>query len=190
MSTPIIILLIIGFVFTVVGICSYNSLRRKYAGIIGVGGSYLVATGIFMLIGTISDILRKITGGETRSNTMETVLAIIFAAIGILYLLYVMFTKCTTVKQRIFLPFVALMIAFGFCFRLVLSIFFHIPMEAGEQQNVKFAEVLIDPNGDAFRRESDSGDHADYYCSKTGQRVQFWETDLYGGAPQGWRVGS
>ncbi len=53
------------------------------------------------------------------------------------------------------------------------------------------AEVLIDPNGDAFRRESDSGDHADdYYCSKNGQSVQFWETDLYGGAPQGWRVGS
>ena len=41
-----IILIIAAIAFMFLGFFAYNPIRRKYAGIIGVGGSYLVLLGV------------------------------------------------------------------------------------------------------------------------------------------------
>ena len=100
-----------------------------------------------------------------------------------------MLTRCLTVAQRIQRLFAACLIGFGFCWRLLAAIFLHMPMESGKKESSAFPAILYDSNENQFRLLSDSGDHADYYCEKTGQRAQFYASDLADGLPNGWRRG-
>lgn len=169
----------------------YNKLRTKFYGIIGVGGSYMATIGIMMLGALIGSIF----GGGGFASA-ELVVGIIFMVIGIGYLVYVMIVRCSTVMQRVFLPIVAIMIAFGFCWRLLLAIFLKIPMGNGapEEQEApatqatgRFPSAVYDDQGQTWYLLSDSGDHADYQCRNTGACYTFWYTGDYINFPAGWR---
>ncbi len=182
-----ILLIIAAIALMLAGFLAYNPLRRKYAGIIGVGGSYIVLLGVMLLISSIGQIIGAITG-ESRASALEIILGLIVMLLSLGYMVYVMLTRCRTVAQRILLPFVACLIGFGFCWRLLAAIVAHVPMESGKSGNF-FPAILYDTSDNQFRLLSESGDHADYYCEKTGQRVQFYESDLSDGLPNGWRRG-
>lgn len=160
----------------------YNKLRAKVYGIIGVGGSYMATIGIMLLVSLIPTII----GGGFASIT-ELIVAIIFMIIGVGYLVYVMIVRCTTVAQRILLPIIAVMIAFGFCWRFILSLIFKIPMGNGAPETVKFPKTLVDDQGETWTLLSDGNDHAEYQCRKTGAQTTIWYTD-YLNLPQGWRT--
>ena len=179
----------------------YNKLRAKVYGIIGVGGSYMATIGIMMLCALIGSLF-----GGGGFNSAELVMGIIFMVIGLGYLVYVMIVRCNTVMQRVLLPVVAVMIAFGFCWRLVLAIVFKIPMgngapevqEAQEPQGTqeapaaapatgRFPSAVYDDQGEVWYLMSDSGDHADYQCRSTGATYTLWITGDYINMPYGWR---
>ena len=57
----------------------------------------------------------------------------------------------------------------------------------GEEQRASFPVSIISPEGETFRLENDSGDNATYYCSRTGTRVHFRDSDFNDGCPPtGW----
>ena len=169
-----------------IGAIRYNHLRRNWAGIIGVGGSYLVLIGVMEIVSLVATLIAKIAGQKVSGNASEIVVAVIFMIVCLLYTAYVMLTRCRTKGQCIMLPIVACLIGLGFCWRFLAALLLHIPMESGNDK-VKFPAVIYDPDNNEFRLQSDSGDHADYYCSATGQSVQLWEADVQDGLPNGWR---
>ena len=180
-------LIIAAVAFMILGFCAYNPLRRKYAGTIGVGGSYLVLLGIMLLASSVGQIIGTVTG-ESNVSALEIILGVSVMILCLGYMVYVMLTRCQTVKQRILLPFAACLIGCGFCWRLLAAIVAHVPMESGKD-GTAFPAILYDPEENQFRLLSDSGDHADYYCAKTGRQVQFYTSDLSDGLPNGWRRG-
>lgn len=178
-----IAIMITALVLGCIGGISYNSLCRKYEGVIGVFGAYFITTGIGMLILGIS--------GLSKSGLSELLLVFGIAAVALLYMVYIMIKKCKTVKQRILLPFVAILIGFGFAVRITLKIFLRIPMASPQKETSIFPTFLHSPDGEEFRCEWSNSERAEYYCSRTGQKVEFSECDFRsGGSPQGWRRGS
>lgn len=162
----------------------YNKLRAKVYGVIGVGGSYMALIGMAMLCALIVSLF----GGKTFSSTMEVIIGIIFMVIGVGYLVYVMIVRCNTVMERVLLPIIAVMIAMGFCWRLLFSLLLHVPMSSGAPEKATFPASLTDDQGENWYLLSDSGDHADYQCRKTGERRTFWYTGDYVKLPHGWRA--
>lgn len=160
----------------------YNKLRAKVYGVIGVGGSYMATIGIMMLVSLISMLF----GGQ-GFDSAELFVGIIFMLIGLGYLIYVMIVRCETVMQRVLLPIIAVMIAFGFCWRFVLMLIFKIPMSNGAPVTQKFPASLLDDQGETWTLLSNSNDHAEYQCRKTGARTTIWYTD-YLNIPTGWRT--
>ena len=118
---PIIVIGIISAVCVLTSLIGYKAFRRKYAGIIGVGGSYLILLGLMLLV---TGIVQLIKGAPSQS---ELVITLVLAALAMLYLVFVIVVKCKTVAQRIFLPFVAIFIAVGFIWRLLAAIVLRIP---------------------------------------------------------------
>lgn len=168
------------------GAIFYNKLRASVYGIIGVGGSYFATIGIMVLVMLISSLF----AGSTGASAMETVLYIIFMLAGLGYLAYVMIVRCQTTTQRVLLPLIAVLIAFGFCWRFIMALVFKIPMGNGApaQAAAKFPASLTDNQGELWRLQSDSGDHAEYYCPKTGGTTTIWYTGDYAAIPNGWRI--
>lgn len=176
------ILMILAGIVMLAGAIFYNPVRKKMAGIIGVGGSYFVLLGVLLII-NFKEVI-----GEAKDNKVVIIVPIVFILIAIAYLVFAML-RCETVGQRIFLPFAACLIGFGFAWRLLGAIVFHIPMESGKVEKASaFPYSIESPEGENFTLEDDSGDNAAYYCSRTGQRAQFRDVDFEdGGCPTGWR---
>lgn len=173
--------------FMLGGFFAYNGVRKKYAGIMGVPGAYFILLSIMLLVGLISGIF---TGNFGTESMVEMIASIVIMLLGLLYMAYVMAVRCETVMQRVMLPIAACVIGFGFCWRLLAAIAFHAPMENGKSQEAAdFPKVLYDPQENRYELLSESGDHADYYCHKTGGRAQFYRSDLADGVPNGWRRG-
>lgn len=170
------------------GFFAYNSLRRKYAGTIGVGGSYIILLGVMLLFSSIGQIIGAISG-ESNVSALEIVLGVVVMLLCLGYMVFVMLTRCETVAQRILLPFAACLIGFGFIWRLLASIVAHVPMESGEHAEGAFPAILYDPSENQFRLLNEGGDNATYYCDKTGQQILFYKSDLADGLPNGWRRG-
>lgn len=164
----------------------YNKLRTKYYGIVGVGGSYFITIGLMVLGMLIGQLIQGF--GDVGASAMEIIILIVVMLAAMAYMVFIMLTRCTTVMQRVFLPFACLMIAFGFCLRLLLAIVFRIPMSNGAPAAAKFPASLTDDQGDTWNLQSDSGDHADYYCPKNGNTVTVWYTGDYVNLPAGWRA--
>ena len=167
------------------GALFYNKLRAKVYGVIGVGGSYLALIGIAMLCALIATPF----GGKTFGSTMEVIIGIIFMVIGVGYLVYVMIVRCNTAMERVLLPIIAAMIAFGFCWRLLFALLLHIPMSNGAPEVKRFPATLIDDQGETWAWQSGETDHAEYQCRKTGARVSISYTDHLI-LPHGWREGN
>ncbi|HIW74998.1 MAG TPA: hypothetical protein H9684_11815 [Firmicutes bacterium] len=183
-----IVLIIAAIVIMVLGFTAYNPLRRKYAGVIGVGGSYIVLLGVMLLFSSIGQIIGSITG-KSNVSALEIILGVVIMLLCLGYMVFVMLTRCETVAQRILLPFVACLIGFGFVWRVLAAIVFHTPMESGKPAQGVFPDILYDPSENQFRKVNEGGDNARYYCEKTGQEAFFYASDLADGVPNGWRRG-
>jgi len=49
-----------------------------------------------------------------------------------------------------------------------------------------FPMHLTSPDGELYRREWAAGERAGYWCARTGQKVEFHESDFWNGTPSGW----
>ena len=125
---------------------AYNALRRKYAGIIGVPGSYFILMTVFILIGLIRRIFLGGSGGE---SAIEMVLTILVMLAGLAYTV-LMILRCETLADKLLLPIAAVLIGSGFCIRFIASIVFHVPMESGKVESVSFPSSMRDSSGDIW----------------------------------------
>lgn len=182
-------LVVIAIIAMLAGAIFYNPLRRKVDGIIGVGGAYIILIGVLLLVMTIGNLF-GLSSGETQVS--DLIVAIVFLLLSIAYTVYVMICKCETVIQRVTLPFVATLIGMGFCWRLLLKLFLHVPMAGGGSSGGSGSAIpqyIYSPQGDTYRLTSSDSIHANYECSKTGNKVQFTlnASDKLA-LPAGWRT--
>ena len=101
-----IILIGAAIAFMLIGFFGYNPLRKKFAGVIGVGGSYIILLGIMLLCAAIGQIIRT-AGGDHSVSTLEIVGTGVIALLCLGYMVFVMIGRCETTAQRVALPFVA-----------------------------------------------------------------------------------
>ena len=160
---------------------AYNALRRKYAGIIGVPGSYFILMTVFILIGLIRRIFLGGSGGE---SAIEMVLTILVMLAGLAYTV-LMILRCETLADKLLLPIAAVLIGSGFCIRFIASIVFHVPMESGKVESVSFPSAMRDSSGDIWELKTHNDVVAEYYCGKTGARREFGIGEFSGGTPFG-----
>ena len=186
------VLIGIAVAIVIAGGLFYNPLRRKMYGIIGVGGSYMATIGIMVLAMLIGSLFAG--GGDMGASAAEIIVYIVFMLIGVGYLVYVMIVRCQTVMQRIFLPIVAVMIAFGFGWRLLGAIVLRLPMVTNadlaaseEAASPKFPERVTDDQGETWELQNAGSDNAEYRCRKDGNSITVWYTGDYPNFPQGWR---
>ena len=160
---------------------AYNALRRKYAGIIGVPGSYFILMTVFILIGLIRRIFLGGSGGE---SAIEMVLTILVMLAGLAYTV-LMILRCETLADKLLLPIAAILIGSGFCIRFVAAIAFHVPMESGKVESASFPASMRDSGGDIWELGNHNDVSAEYRCAKTGERREFGIGDFSGGRPFG-----
>ena len=110
----VVFLLILALAYFGGSYFAYNALRRKYAGIIGIPGSYFILLTAFLVIGLIRGIF---TGGFGES-ALELILTILIMLAGIAYTV-LMILRCETLADKILLPIAAVLIGSGFCIRLL-----------------------------------------------------------------------
>lgn len=180
---PFLLILILG------GFFLYNPMRRKYSGVIGVLGSYLVSIGLILAVSLIGAIFSADIRGSMDGGIIGLLVYIVLALLAIAYVAFLMMTRCTTVMERVLLPFAIMIIAFGFATRLMASIFLHIPMESGDsdagRSGYSFPQYIYDGNGNPWELMNSGWDNANYYCQKTGETRMFYESDFDMGAPSG-----
>ena len=176
----VVFLLILALAYFGGSYFAYNALRRKYAGIIGIPGSYFILLTAFLVIGLIRGIF---TGGFGES-ALELVLTVVIMLAGIAYTV-LMILRCETLSDKILLPFAAILIGSGFCIRFIASIVFHVPMESGKVESVSFPSSMRDSSGDIWELKTHNDVVAEYYCGKTGARREFGIGEFSGGTPFG-----
>lgn len=183
------VVVLLAIVFIVWGFVGYNSLRKKWSGIIGVGGSYLILLGIMCIVMLIGGLISKLGGGSTGADSaVDIIMPIIFALVGIAYMVMVMLTRCKTASQRIMLPLVACLIGGGFCFRALAALVFHVPMENGNSDEFEFPKFLYDESENPWELMNNGADNANYYCQKTGETKTFYKSDFDIGSPIGFHL--
>ena len=176
----VVFLLILALAYFGGSYFAYNALRRKYAGIIGIPGSYFILLTAFLVIGLIRGIF---TGGFGES-ALELVLTVVIMLAGIAYTV-LMILRCDTLADKILLPFAAILIGSGFCIRFVAAIAFHVPMESGKVESASFPAAMRDRGGDIWELGNHNDVSAEYRCAKTGERREFGIGDFSGGRPFG-----
>ena len=179
-------LLILCAVFMVGGFVAYNPLRRKMDGIIGVGGAYFILIGILMLFASIGQIAGTISG-TSNVSALEIILGIAVAVAGLGYMVIVMLSRCQTAGQRILLPFAAMFIGFGFCWRLLAAIFLHMPMESGKKSAMdeikeahdvsKMPSIIYDDGNNRWQRVGIYGSQAVYH-NDDGQEITIFHAEI------------
>lgn len=170
---PVLLIFIVGSFFL------YNTVRRKYREIIGVGGSYLLATGLILLIALIVAIFSPEMRNSMEGGVVGLIIYIVLALAAVAYLVFVMLIKCKNVAQRIMLPFAVLIMAFGFATRFLASIFLHLPMESGKEEEEEiFPRFIEDDNGNKWELMNHGVDNATYYCQKTSEQRFFYKSDF------------
>lgn len=185
------ILAILLAVFVIWGFVGYNSLRKKWAGIIGVGGSYAILIGVICIVMLIGGLVSVLGGGSSGADSaVEVVMTIIVALLSMGYMVWVMLTRCETAAQRAMLPLVACLIGGGFCFRALASLVFHMPMESGndtDDTGFVFPKYIYDQDDNPWELMNSGADNANanYYCQKTGQTRFFYKSDFNLGSPSG-----
>ena len=107
-----IILIGAAIAFMLIGFFGYNLCGKKFAGVIGVGGSYIILLGIMLLCAAIGQIIRT-AGGDHSVSTLEIVGTGVIALLCLGYMVFVMIGRCETTAQRVALPFVACLIGLG-----------------------------------------------------------------------------
>lgn len=176
----VVFLLILALVYFGGSYFAYNGLRRKYAGIIGIPGSYFILLTAFLVIGLIRGIIK----GGFGETPLELVLTILVMLAGLAYTV-LMILRCETLADKLLLPIAAVLIGSGFCIRFIASIVFHVPMESGKVESVSFPSSMRDSSGDIWELKTHNDVVAEYYCGKTGARREFGIGEFSGGTPFG-----
>ena len=177
----VVFLLILALAYFGGSYFAYNALRRKYAGIIGIPGSYFILLTAFLVIGLIRGIF---TGGFGES-ALELILTILIMLAGIAYTV-LMILRCETLADKILLPIAAILIGSGFCIRFIAAIAFHVPMESGKvEANNVVPPSMRDRGGHVGELQTHNDVSAEYRCAKTGERREFGIGDFSGGRPFG-----
>ncbi len=182
------------FCFAMVGIFRYDKLKSKWSGIMGVGKGYFIATGLVAAVGLIIAIVMAI---KSRSGSAEItsdellagiIVCLIFVILGV-FLFLGCAKRCETKAQVIMLPFVALLMSFGFSLRLMGALFTLISPggseasgEASEENDVPagnaiFWDVIKDEYGNEYKLQSTHMDAA-YYISPDGELVTVRRSEL------------
>lgn len=192
MEGIVAVLGVILLVLCLVGTIGYNGLRRKWAGIIGVGGSYVILLGVMLLFAVIGTLVKAITGQPLGSGAGEIVgtVLVMLACLG--YMAMVIAVRCQTTAQKILLPLVACLIGAGFIWRLLLAIVAHVPMDNGATDASvldAMPDIIYDTNNAraVYRKQGAYGDHVDYY-GPDGQTVTFYESDVKGANYKGFAL--
>ena len=183
---------VIMLVLCLVGTIGYNGLRRKWAGIIGVGGSYVILLGVMLLFGTIGTVVKAVTGQELGSGAGEIVGTVIVMLLCLGYMVVVIVGRCQTTAQRVMLPLVACLIGAGFIWRFLLAIVAHVPMESGgsKASGVEaMPDVIYDTNNAraVWHKQGVYGDHVVYY-GPNGETVTFFQSDIEGNNYKGFAL--
>ena len=177
----VVFLLILALAYFGGSYFAYNALRRKYAGIIGIPGSYFILLTAFLVIG----LIRGIFTGGFGETPLELILTILVMLAGIAYTV-LMILRCETVGDKILLPFAAILIGSGFCIRFIAALVFHVPMESGKTEEKSiFPPSMRDSNADTWELEWNNDVLAEYRCAKTGERRQFSSGEFSNGKPFG-----
>lgn len=171
-------------VLCLAGTIGYKNLRRKWAGIIGVGGSYIVLIGVVQLIVLVAGLIMGLAGNNAAFSFGDIAGSVFLAVVCLLYTALIIFSRCETTAQRLTLPFAACMIACGFAWRLVFSIITHAPMDSGETASSpldSMPDTIYDTNNGraTWRKQGVYGDHVDYY-GPNGETVTFYQSDVEG----------
>lgn len=165
-----------------VGTIGYNGLRRKWAGIIGVGGSYVILLGIMLLIGCIGTLVKLVLGQPVNSSAGEMFGTVLVMLVCLGYMVIVILGRCETTAQRVMLPLVACLIGAGFIWRLLLAIVAHVPMDSGKTGGSSLdamPDIIYDTNNarTVWHKQGVYGDHVRYY-GPNGESVDFYESDI------------
>lgn len=175
-----------------VGTIGFNSLRRKWAGIIGVGGSYIILLGVMLLFATIGTLVKAITGQELGSSVGEIVGTVIIMLICLGYMVLVILGRCETTAQKVMLPIAACLIGAGFIWRLLLAIVAHVPMDNSETKSSgleAMPDIIYDTNNarTVWHKQGTYGDHVVYY-GPNGETVTFYQWDIEGANYKGFAL--
>lgn len=180
-----IILAGVAFIFVIVGTMRYDKLRRKWARIIGVGGAYVILIGIMLLVEIIVSLFALISGNKDAfAGAGETILLVIVMMACMAYMVICMM-KCSTVKERLMLPFAACMIGAGFCWRLIGSIVFHTPMSNGSEETSdefdlnQLPNIIYDDTNNRWQLQQRNGDSVVYH-NDSGQMVTIYSGQISG----------
>lgn len=175
-----------------VGTIGYNGLRRKWAGIIGVGGSYVILLGIMLLFSAIGMLVKAVTGQGVETSAGEIVGTLVVMAACLVYMVLVICGRCQTTAQRVMLPLAACLIGAGFIWRLLLAIVAHVPMDNGETGASaldSMPDIIYDTNNarTVWHKQGVYGDHVDYY-GPNGETVTFYQSDIEGSNYKGFAL--
>lgn len=192
MEGIVAVLGVILLVLCLVGTIGYNGLRRKWAGIIGVGGSYVILLGVMLLIATIGTLIKAVTGQELGSGAGEIIATVVVMLICLGYMVLVIVGRCKTTAQKVMLPFVACLIGAGFIWRLLLAIVAHVPMDNGENKSSgleAMPDIIYDTNNSraVWHKQATYGDHVVYY-GPNGETVSFYQSDIEGANYKGFAL--
>lgn len=192
MEEIVAVLGVIMLVLCLVGTIGYNGLRRKWAGIIGVGGSYVILLGVMLLVGTIGTLVKALTGQEPGSGVGEIVGTVIVMLLCLGYMVMVIVVRCETTAQKVLLPLVACLIGAGFIWRLLLALVAHVPMDSGETRTSgldAMPDVIYDTNNAraVWHKQGSYGDHVVYY-GPNNETVTFYQSDIDGANYKGFAL--
>ncbi len=175
-----------------VGTIGYNGLRRKWAGIIGVGGAYVILLGIMLLIGSVGTLVQWIAGQELHTSAGEMIGTVIVAVLCLAYMGMVIVGRCETTAQKVMLPLAACLIGAGFIWRLLLAVVAHVPMDSGKSEGSaleSMPDVIYDTNNGraVWHKQGVYGDHVQYY-GPNGETVTFYQSDIEGANYKGFAL--
>lgn len=166
--------------FMIVCIVRFPKLRDNWSGIIGIPGAYLTATAIVAVVWLLIGCVGILFGNKVDPVSIVT---LIIMALLCAIPLFNGLKKCETTKEKVMMPFVCIMLAFGFVWRVLMFIFMRVPIDSGSKVEDKsygyFPEVVYDDNGVAFSKMSEASGTA-FYRNNDGIQVELKLTDLNG----------
>ena len=173
------------FAFVVASLIMFKKVYAAYAGIMSVGSAYLITVSMIGIIG----LLATLFSGKGVAAIGEVIAFLIVAAIGIFKFISAE-AKCTSTKQRVLLPFAAIMLAIGVSWKFVYALITHSSMDLGVPDAVKEYEDsrdlnnmpndIYDDNNRRYMLQGVYGDHADYRSEDTGETITLYHTSISG----------
>ncbi|MCD7752068.1 MAG: hypothetical protein LUI10_10080 [Lachnospiraceae bacterium] len=157
--------IVLAVVLWVAGAITFNSLRRGWYGIIGLPSAYVFTCFALAVILCISQ--------GPKGKEWLSVLLYLVVAVAVLVWIEI---KCTTTAQHILAPIVAIMLAMGFCVRIVLAVLLHVEIAnpAKEEQdssldNISFVDFTTSKG--TYKLISIHGNYA-WYTDPDGRDVK------------------